>query len=132
MSLDEPLSLTDAFIKAKTPPPDFDIIERDKLPSMSPDSDASSDSESESGAGKKRNRQQDEDEEMDQGDTSNTNGGARADKKRARKGPEGKPHRCKAAGCGKSYTRAEHLHRHELNRKRCPSQCRPSCSHVCR
>ncbi|KJZ79141.1 hypothetical protein HIM_01292 [Hirsutella minnesotensis 3608] len=35
-------------------------------------------------------------------------------KKRSRKG-QGKRFQCTAEGCGKSYSRAEHLHRHQLN-----------------
>lgn len=129
MSLHETLSLTDAFTNAKTPTPDYQLVERDKLPSMSPESDSSSESESESGVGKKRSR---EEEEQQQGDAPTGSGAQRGGKKRARKGPggTGKPHKCQAPGCGKSYTRAEHLHRHELNRKRFPSHSCEPCSHV--
>ncbi len=40
-------------------------------------------------------------------------------RKRSRKGLE-KNYACQHEGCGKSYSRAEHLYRHQLNRKHVP------------
>ena len=37
-------------------------------------------------------------------------------RKRNRKGDSGKKFECQHDGCGKSYSRAEHLYRHQLNR----------------
>lgn len=37
-------------------------------------------------------------------------------RKRSRKGDTEKRYECKQDGCGKSYSRAEHLYRHQLNR----------------
>lgn len=37
-------------------------------------------------------------------------------RKRTRKAATGKKFECKHKGCGKSYSRAEHLYRHQLNR----------------
>lgn len=47
-------------------------------------------------------------------------------RKRVRKIGDDKKFQCSHSGCGKSYSRAEHLHRHQLNRmyftlsKSCP------------
>ena len=46
-------------------------------------------------------------------------GGKTRKRKRSRKGLE-KNYACQHEDCGKSYSRAEHLYRHQLNRKRVP------------
>ena len=43
-------------------------------------------------------------------------------RKRSRKGLD-KKYLCPSEGCGKSYSRAEHLYRHQLNRKRDTAGC---------
>lgn len=45
-----------------------------------------------------------------------TSGGKPRKRKRSRKGLE-KSFACPTQGCGKSYSRAEHLYRHQLNRE---------------
>lgn len=56
------------------------------------------------------------DEKANGGDRA---GGKQRKRKRSRKGLE-KNFPCPHQGCGKSYSRAEHLYRHQLNRKFCP------------
>lgn len=46
-----------------------------------------------------------------------TTNGSPKKRKRSRKAQPGKKFECKYEGCGKSYTRAEHLYRHQLNRR---------------
>src|SRR2546423_7205815 len=41
-------------------------------------------------------------------------------RRRGAKANSEKKFECKTEGCGKSYSRAEHLYRHQLNRKRLP------------
>ena len=53
------------------------------------------------------------DEKTNGGDTA---GGKPRKRKRSRKGLE-KNFPCPHQGCGKSYSRAEHLYRHQLNRE---------------
>ena len=43
-------------------------------------------------------------------------------RKRSRKGLD-KKYSCPHEGCGKSYSRAEHLYRHQLNREFSPPSC---------
>ena len=38
-------------------------------------------------------------------------------RRRSKKGVDGKKFDCPTEGCGKSYSRAEHLYRHQLNRE---------------
>jgi hypothetical protein len=45
-----------------------------------------------------------------------TNGSPKK-RKRSRKAQPDKKFDCKHEGCGKSYSRAEHLYRHQLNRR---------------
>ena len=74
-----------------------------------------------------RGRPQDR-EHSDDGETDNGSGedkdnhpvkagnGQHRKRKRSRKGLD-KKYPCPHAGCGKSYSRAEHLYRHQLNRE---------------
>lgn len=58
-----------------------------------------------------------EDESADEKETGGDNaGGKQRKRKRSRKGLE-KNFPCPHQGCGKSYSRAEHLYRHQLNRE---------------
>ena len=54
--------------------------------------------------------------EDESGDDKDGLSGKPRKRKRSRKGLE-KNFPCKHDGCGKSYSRAEHLYRHQLNRK---------------
>lgn len=70
--------------------------------------------------GKRRPR---DDEHVDDQDSQAEDGDASPGslkKRRIRKGLE-KKFECPHEGCGKSYSRAEHLYRHQLNRKLCLS-----------
>ena len=82
-------------------------------------------------AGTRRGRKQEregsgdagkEDEAMsgDDQDNSGTTGNGERKRKRSRKGLD-KKYKCLQDGCGKSYSRAEHLYRHQLNRKLFPT-----------
>mgnify|MGYP000870232937 CR=1 FL=1 len=51
----------------------------------------------------------------EQGTSADTETAAKK-RKRTRKANSGKRFECKHEGCGKSYSRAEHLYRHQLNR----------------
>lgn len=42
-------------------------------------------------------------------------------RKRSRKVHSDRKYDCTFEGCGKTYSRAEHLYRHQLNRRRIPS-----------
>ncbi len=72
-----------------------------------------------------RRQRQSQDGELDSpvanGDGSHhgANHNAQSAKKRRRgaKANSDKKFECKQEGCGKSYSRAEHLYRHQLNRK---------------
>lgn len=85
--------------------------------------------EDDSGRGRRRSRSQEKDmkdasNENDQdaegdvdlknGDLSNSDGGPARKRRRSRKGLD-KKFECPHEGCGKSYSRAEHLYRHQLN-----------------
>jgi hypothetical protein len=61
-----------------------------------------------------------DDAKVEQGDSGNA--GTQPPKKRRRvaKPNPDKKFECKHEGCGKSYSRAEHLYRHQLNRKSLP------------
>lgn len=52
----------------------------------------------------------------DQKDKDGRGGNGERKRKRSRKGLD-KKYMCPQHGCGKSYSRAEHLYRHQLNRK---------------
>ena len=54
--------------------------------------------------------------EETEGQASNQGSGTHRKRKRSRKGLDKKYH-CSHEGCAKSYSRAEHLYRHQLNRK---------------
>jgi hypothetical protein len=68
--------------------------------------------------GRRRTRESengDGDEHGDGGDSGQT-GGSSKKRRRSRKGLD-KKFECPHEGCGRSYSRAEHLYRHQLNRK---------------
>ena len=46
-------------------------------------------------------------------------------RKRNRKAPTDKKFECNHEGCGKTYSRAEHLYRHQLNREYMLQTCEP-------
>jgi hypothetical protein len=66
--------------------------------------------------GRRRTREEslDGDDNGDSGDNSG-NPGSSKKRRRSRKGMD-KKFECPHEGCGKSYSRAEHLYRHQLNR----------------
>lgn len=68
--------------------------------------------------GRRRNREgQNGDESDNTGDQENGNATGNSKKRRrSRKGLD-KKFECPHDGCGKSYSRAEHLYRHQLNRR---------------
>ena len=88
-----------------------------------------------------RGRKQDRDRsstakgEDDSGDDRQDGGdnldGKPRKRKRSRKGSE-KNFACPYPGCGKSYSRAEHLYRHQLNREPLHSHLRVSCLYCTR
>ncbi|EEQ91257.2 C2H2 finger domain-containing protein [Blastomyces dermatitidis ER-3] len=55
------------------------------------------------------------DQQHDSGEPSQSQGDTVKRRKRTRKGDAEKKFECKHEGCGKSYSRAEHLYRHQLN-----------------
>ena len=64
--------------------------------------------------GRRREREEDG-ENNEEGDGGDATGSSRK-RRRSRKGLD-KKFECPHEGCGKSYSRAEHLYRHQLNRK---------------
>jgi hypothetical protein len=68
--------------------------------------------------GRRRNRdlENEDGDDQDAGDTSATGGSKK--RRRSRKASE-KKFLCPHDDCGRSYSRAEHLYRHQLNRKCC-------------
>jgi hypothetical protein len=68
-------------------------------------------------SGDTRGRRRDRDEDGDTGDGGDGDGnGSSRKRRRSRKGLD-KKFECPHEGCGKSYSRAEHLYRHQLNRE---------------
>lgn len=66
--------------------------------------------------GRRRTREnEDGDDDMDQGPDGVGTGSSKK-RRRSRKGLD-KKFECPHEGCGKSYSRAEHLYRHQLNRR---------------
>jgi hypothetical protein len=65
--------------------------------------------------GRRRERDDGDDPSGDGGDGGDATGSSRK-RRRSRKGLD-KKFECPHEGCGKSYSRAEHLYRHQLNRK---------------
>ncbi len=63
-----------------------------------------------------RGRRRDRDEDGDTGDGEGDGHGSSRKRRRSRKGLD-KKFECPHEGCGKSYSRAEHLYRHQLNRE---------------
>lgn len=92
---------------------------RAMIPSKSPSREGPPDEE-ELSRGRRRSRDEDgdEDERMVDGTSLDEPDGAGRSRKRrrSRKGLD-KKFECRHEGCGKSYSRAEHLSRHELNRE---------------
>ena len=69
--------------------------------------------------GRRRNRENENGDSMDadnNGEDGGDAGGSSRKRRRSRKGLD-KKFECPHEGCGKSYSRAEHLYRHQLNRK---------------
>jgi hypothetical protein len=66
-------------------------------------------------SGENRGRRRDREEDGDTGDGEGDGQGSRK-RRRSRKGLD-KKFECPHEGCGKSYSRAEHLYRHQLNRE---------------
>jgi hypothetical protein len=73
-----------------------------------------------------RGRRRDRDEDGDTGDGEGDGHGSSRKRRRSRKGLD-KKFECPHEGCGKSYSRAEHLYRHQLNRE-CSSSSSSSSS----
>jgi len=67
--------------------------------------------------GRRRDRDEADVDAQDGNDTGDATGSSRK-RRRSRKGLD-KKFECPHEGCGKSYSRAEHLYRHQLNRM-CP------------
>jgi len=79
-------------------------------------SNASSSPQDESSRGRRRTREdQNGDDDDTNGDQDNLGSGSSKKRRRSRKGLD-KKFECPHEGCGKSYSRAEHLYRHQLNR----------------
>lgn len=67
--------------------------------------------------GRRRTRDDEhEDDQDNQADDGDAPPGSSRKRRRSRKGLD-KKFECPHEGCGKSYSRAEHLYRHQLNRK---------------
>ena len=75
---------------------------------ISPDGDES--------RGRRRDREEAESENIGDGADGNDVPGSSRKRRRSKKGSD-KKFECPDEGCGKSYSRAEHLYRHQLNRK---------------
>jgi hypothetical protein len=67
-------------------------------------------------SGETRGRRRDRDEDGDTGDGEGDGQGSSRKRRRSRKGLD-KKFECPHEGCKKSYSRAEHLYRHQLNRE---------------
>lgn len=68
-------------------------------------------------SGETRGRRRDRDDDGDSPDgDGDGQGGSSRKRRRSRKGLD-KKFECPHEGCGKSYSRAEHLYRHQLNRE---------------
>lgn len=99
------------------------MVKAEKLKSPPSSLSDSSIPDSESARGRRQDRESPEDGRVDEesGDDIDENtpklgNGKHRKRKRSRKGLDKKYH-CPHDGCGKSYSRAEHLYRHQLNRK---------------
>lgn len=69
--------------------------------------------------GRRRTRDDDHvDDQDNQAEDGDAPPGSSRKRRRSRKGLD-KKFECPHEGCGKSYSRAEHLYRHQLNRKLC-------------
>ncbi|KAI1143175.1 fungal-specific transcription factor domain-containing protein [Hypoxylon sp. FL0543] len=92
-------------VQGPTPPqnaPSEDDPQRGRRRSRSPDKDIDGNESDQAGDGDTKN-----------GNSSNSDGPVRK-RRRSRKGLD-KKFECPTEGCGKSYSRAEHLYRHQLN-----------------
>lgn len=78
------------------------------------DHPASSPDDRDHDRGRRRDRDEPDGDMGDDGDAPEGTGGSRK-RRRSRKGLD-KKFECPHSGCGKSYSRAEHLYRHQLNR----------------
>lgn len=67
-------------------------------------------------SGEARGRRRDRDDDGDTADGDGDGHGSSRKRRRSRKGLD-KKFECPHEGCGKSYSRAEHLYRHQLNRE---------------
>jgi hypothetical protein len=87
------------------------------VPSMEQQSNVSgSPSQDDSSRGRRRTREiENGDDDGHDGDQGDLGSGSKK-RRRSRKGLD-KKFECPHEGCGKSYSRAEHLYRHQLNRK---------------
>src|SRR5690348_7707923 len=65
--------------------------------------------------GRRRDREEAEGEHNGEGNEAGEATGSSRKRRRSRKGLD-KKFECPHEGCGKSYSRAEHLYRHQLNR----------------
>lgn len=67
--------------------------------------------------GRRRDRDDDDDDDEDDGDGVDGDGHGSSRKRRRSRKDLDKKFECPHEGCGKSYSRAEHLYRHQLNRE---------------
>lgn len=74
--------------------------------------------------GRRRTRDNEDNDEDDGQDDDGTGNGSSKKRRRSRKGLD-KKFECPHDGCGKSYSRAEHLYRHQLNRRWIPFSLLP-------
>lgn len=75
--------------------------------------------------GRRRTRESEHGDDDDpNGDQDAGGSGSSKKRRRSRKGLD-KKFECPHEGCGKSYSRAEHLYRHQLNRRSPPALSRP-------
>lgn len=106
-------------------PPDFGKVQTQYPHNMDTTSGAvepatSASPERDDNRGRRRDRDDDPDGNGENGDGGDAPGSSRK-RRRSRKGLD-KKFECPHEGCGKSYSRAEHLYRHQLNRESCPPQ----------
>lgn len=66
--------------------------------------------------GRRRSREEGADEEEGEVEDASEDGPSSKKRRKSKKGIDGKKFDCPTEGCGKSYSRAEHLYRHQLNR----------------
>jgi len=106
-------------------PPNFGVGV-DSVDVMEHSSTSGSPGHDDGSRGRRRNRESetaDDDDRLGDADTG-VSAGSSKKRRRSRKGLD-KKFECPHEGCGKSYSRAEHLYRHQLNRESC-ARARPS------